>query len=184
MVKIPSLSRRPESAQSRDEPRDETRDGRDGRSDERDDAHGATYRSQPAITPGVDRKRKLDRAPEVDHQPAVTVPAGAKPRASLLATLALAIGVTSVLFVLTGTLAGYGIGLGVLAMLVSIGGISATSRRHVAGKSDALIGLALGFGAVIVGVLALTGQFLWPATDGETVQRFREWLDAQLLDRL
>lgn len=114
----------------------------------------------------------------------IAVSPGPKPRASLLATIGLITGVASALLVLTGTLAGYGLGLGVLASLLSIAGISATGRRHVAGKSDALIGLALGLGAMIVGILALTGQFAWPSTDADTVQRFREWLDSQFVDRV
>lgn len=134
-------------------------------------ARPVTDRSGPAGDTGVDR------------EPEIAVVPGPKPRASLLATLGLITGVASALFVLTGTLVGYGIGLGVLASLLSIGGISATGRRHVAGKSDALIGLVLGLGAVVVGILALTGQFAWPSTDADTVQRFREWLDSQFVDR-
>jgi hypothetical protein len=124
----------------------------------------------------------VDRTPEVDRQPPVA-PAGPRPRASLLATLSLILGVGAALFVLTGTLAAYGIALGGLAAFLAVGGISATGRRHVAGKSDALIGLFLGLGAVVVGILALTGQFGWPTTDGDYVQRFREWLDAQFVNR-
>ncbi|WP_326562769.1 hypothetical protein [Micromonospora sp. NBC_01796] len=111
------------------------------------------------------------------------MPAGPRPRASLLATLSLVLGVASVLFVLTGTLAGYGIAVGALGALLGVGGISATSRRHVAGKSDALLGLGLGLTAVVIGILAMTGQFTWPTTDGDWVLRFREWLDAQFVDR-
>ncbi|MGW4466749.1 thrombospondin [Micromonospora sp. NPDC004704] len=118
-----------------------------------------------------------------DREPPVVVPAGPRPRASLLATLSLVLGVASVLFVLTGTLAGYGIAVGALGALLGVGGISATSRRHVAGKSDALLGLGLGLTAVVIGILAMTGQFTWPTTDGDWVLRFREWLDAQFVDR-
>jgi hypothetical protein len=112
-----------------------------------------------------------------------TVVAGPRPRASLLATLSLILGVAGVLFVLTGALAAHGIALGAVALLLSFGGLSATGRRHVAGKSDALLGLVLGLAAVVLGILAVTGQFVWPNTDGDTVQRFRDWLDAQTVDR-
>jgi hypothetical protein len=101
----------------------------------------------------------------------------------MLATLSLIVGVAAAAFVLTGVLAGYGIALGGLAVLLAIGGVSATARRHVAGKSDALIGLVLGLGAIVVGVIAMTGQFGWPSTDGDTVVQFREWLDSQFVDR-
>ncbi|MFD0783675.1 thrombospondin, partial [Micromonospora azadirachtae] len=87
------------------------------------------------------------------------------------------------LFVLTGTLAGYGIGLGAIGAVLSVLGLIATRRRHVAGKTDALFGIALGLAAVVVGVLAMTGLFDWPSTDGDWVQRFREWLDSQFVDR-
>jgi hypothetical protein len=101
----------------------------------------------------------------------------------MLATLSLIFGVAAGLFVLTGALAGYGIGLGGVALLLAIGGISATGRRHVAGKTDALIGLVLGLGAVVLGILALTGSLSWLTTDTDTVARVREWLDSQFIDR-
>jgi hypothetical protein len=119
------------------------------------------------------------RAPDEE----VTVVAGPRPRASLLATLSLIAGVAAALFVLSGALAGYGIALGALALLLSFGGMSATSRRHIAGKSDALFGLILGLGAIALGILAVTDQLAWPTTESDTVQRFREWLDAQFVDR-
>lgn len=173
----------------------------------------ATYRSSSAgpattTTPVVDRPRTVDTrdddtradGPErvdgpdrvderttgterVDRKPAVVAPAGPRPRASLLATLSLILGVAAVLFVLTGTLAGYGIAIGAVGSLLGVAGISATSRRHVAGKSEALLGLVLGLGAVVLGILAMTGQFTWPTTDGDWVLRFREWLDSQFVDR-
>jgi hypothetical protein len=130
--------------------------------------------------------RAADRAKdEADREPATAPPvvAGPRPRASLLATLGLITGVASALLVLSGPLAGYGIGLAVLALILSLGGISATRRRHVAGKSDALIGMVLALGAIVVGVLALTGSLSWLGTDMEPVSRAREWLDAQFIER-
>ncbi len=123
-----------------------------------------------------------DRGPAtVDTAP--PVPAGPRPRASLLATLGLVAGVVAALFVLSGTLAGYGVALGVLALLLSVGGVSATGRRHVAGKVDALIGLTLGLGAIVVGILTVTGSLSWLTTDTEAVDRLKEWLDTQFTDR-
>ncbi|NBE80537.1 thrombospondin [Micromonospora sp. NEAU-HG-1] len=109
--------------------------------------------------------------------------AGPKPRSSLLATLGLVVGVAGALAVLTGTLAGYGIAIGVLGAVLSVFGLLATRRRHIAGKTDALLGMAFGVAAVVLGVLAMTGQFDWPTTDGDWVQRLREWLDSQFVDR-
>ncbi|AGZ45827.1 hypothetical protein [Actinoplanes friuliensis] len=111
------------------------------------------------------------------------VVAGPKPRASLLATLGLIVSVAAALLVLSGPLLGYGIGLGVLGLILSLGGISATGKRHIAGKTDALIGMILSLGAIVVGVLALTGSLSWLGTDMQPVTSVREWLDAQFVNR-
>ncbi|MFY1668382.1 thrombospondin [Plantactinospora sp. WMMB334] len=130
----------------------------------------------------ADPERGLgERTPESTER--VVVDRGPRPRASMLATLSLVFGVAAAAFVLAGALAGYGIALGVIALLLGVSGVSATARRHVAGKTDALIGIVLGVGAVVVAVLAMTGQFEWPTTDGDVVVRFREWLDSQFVDR-
>ncbi|MEU8297795.1 DUF308 domain-containing protein [Micromonospora sp. NPDC048909] len=134
------------------------------------------------VRPDADRDRPVSPAAE-PAEPEPPVVRGPKPRASLLATLGLVIGVAGALFVLTGTLAGYGIGLGAVGAVLSVLGLSATRRRHIAGKTDALFGIVFGLGAVVIGVLAMTGQFDWPTTDGDWVQRFREWLDSQFVDR-
>ncbi|MEV6493403.1 thrombospondin, partial [Actinoplanes sp. NPDC051633] len=109
--------------------------------------------------------------------------AGPRPRASLLATLGLILSVVAALLVLSGPLLGYGIGVAVLALVLSLSGIHATGRRHVAGKSDALIGMVLSLAAIVVGVLALTGSLSWLGTDMQPVNSAREWLDAQFVDR-
>ncbi|WFE46646.1 thrombospondin [Verrucosispora sp. WMMD1129] len=129
----------------------------------------------------VDGDRTPDGATGRDVPPA---PVGPRPRASLLATLGLIVGVGGILFVLTGALAGYGIALGAVGAVLAVLGLMATRRRHIAGKSDALLGIAFGLGAVVLGVLAMTGQYDWPSTDGDVVVRFREWLDSQFVDRL
>jgi len=109
--------------------------------------------------------------------------AGPKPRASLLATLGLILSVVAAMLVLSGALLGYGIGVAVLALILSLSGIHATGRRHVAGKSDALIGMVLSLAAIVVGVLALTGSLNWLGTDMQPVNSVREWLDAQFVER-
>ncbi|MFI2646278.1 thrombospondin [Micromonospora fulviviridis] len=120
--------------------------------------------------------RPADRDPAVERVEPVTTK---RPRASLLATLGLIVSVVGALFVLSGTLAGYGIGLGAVGAVLAVLGLIATRRRHVAGKTDALIGVVVGLAAVVLGIVAMTGQFDWPTTDGEWVGRFREWLDSQ-----
>ena len=148
---------------------------------ERDtDLDRTTPRPDPTDSVGTDRP--VDATPgHTEPEPPVT--RGPKPRASLLATLGLIASVAGALFVLTGTLAGYGIGVGAFGAVLSVLGLMATRRRHVAGKTDALFGVLIGLVAVVIGVLAMTGQFDWPTTDGDWVQRFREWLDSQFVDR-
>ena len=111
------------------------------------------------------------------------VAAERKPRASLLATLGLILSVASVLLVLSGPLMGYGIGVAGLALILSLSGIHATGKRHVAGKTDALLGMILSLGAIVLGVLALTGSLNWLGTDTQPVNTVREWLDARFIDR-
>ncbi|MEU6021700.1 UbiA family prenyltransferase [Micromonospora sp. NPDC047134] len=129
---------------------------------------------------GVGPVRTADRESAPDAPPA---PVGPRPRASLLATFGLVVGLAGLGFVLTGTLAGYGIALGAIGAILAVLGMISTRRRHIAGKSDALLGIAFGLGAVVVGVLAMTGMYDWPSTDGDLVARFREWLDSQFADR-
>lgn len=129
------------------------------------------------------RPADRDRVDADGARPEAAVVAGPKPRASLLATLGLIVSVVGAAFVLTGTLAGYGIALGAFGAVCSVLGLIATRRRHVAGTTDALIGVLVGLAAVVLGVVAFTGQFDWPTTDGDWVARLREWLDSQFADR-
>ncbi|PZG13229.1 thrombospondin [Micromonospora craterilacus] len=169
----------PEPALDRGRTVDRDRDADADRTADRD-----RERERDRIVTGdgtVDRDATVDRDSAPDTPP---VPAGPRPRASLLATLGLILGVAGILFVLTGTLAGYGIGLGAAGAVLAVLGLIVTRRRHVAGKPDALLGIAFGLGAVVLGVLAMTGQYDWPTTDGDTVARLREWLDSQFVDRI
>jgi hypothetical protein len=138
-------------------------------------------RPLPPSPPAVAHRAEVGDSTLTERTPVV---AGPRPRASLLATLGLILGVASVLLVLSGPLLGYGIAVGGLALILSLSGIHATGRRHVAGKSDALIGMVLSLGAIVLGVLALTGSLSWLGTDVSTVNNLREWLDAQFVDRI
>lgn len=158
------------------------------------DRSGETTAERPAAAHRADADRQTSEQPVTDvdrtatdrpvaGRPTHPAPAGPRPRASLLATLGLVVGVASALMVLTGVLAGYGLALGVLGLLLSIAGVSATGKRHVAGKSDALLGIALSLGAVIFGALALTGALPWLTTETDKVEQVRQWLDTQFKDR-
>ena len=108
---------------------------------------------------------------------------GPKARVSMVATIALILGVAAALLVLSGPLLGYGIVVGGLALVLSLCGIVATRKRHVAGKSIAMLGMVLSLAAIVVGVLALTGSLSWLGTDMQPVNSAREWLDARFVDR-
>jgi hypothetical protein len=150
---------------------------------EADRAKAETTRpaERPAAIPAkVDADTDADTDETTETTPVV---AGPKPRASLLAALGLMLSVAAALLVLSGPLLGYGIGVAALALVLSLAGIHATRRRHVAGKSDALIGMVVSLAAIVVGVLALTGSLSWLGTDMHPVTSVREWLDAQFANR-
>jgi hypothetical protein len=105
---------------------------------------------------------------------------GPRPRASMLATLSLILGVAASLALLTGVLTGPAVAVGAIAALVGFGGLSATTRRHVAGRADSLLGIALGLATVVVGALTLTGTLTLFDGDANYVIQARDWLQAQL----
>ena len=143
----------------------------------------AAGRTSPPPPPALRRPDAAADRPAQRDTDLASTPAGPKPRASLLATLGLVLGVASVLLVLSGPLVGYGIGVAVLGLLLSLGGIRATGKRHVAGKTDALLGMIFSLGAIVLGVLALTGSLTWLGTDVQPVNNLRDWLDARFADR-
>jgi hypothetical protein len=155
------------------------RDSSDRVSDDRDTTGRHSTDRHPTGPHPTDRESADLRPPATEP----VVPTGPKPRSSMLATLGLIFGVASALLVLSGPLLGYGIGVAVLALVLSLAGIHATGKRHVAGKTDALIGMVLALGAIVVGVLALTGSLSWLGTDMHPVNTFRQWLDAQFVNR-
>jgi hypothetical protein len=175
---LPPAPRRTEAARAADVERtDDTDDLRKPVAERTDDT--ADLR-KPVVEEPVDKEPAVKEP--VATEPAVEA-VGPKPRSSLLATLGLVLGVASALLVLSGPLLGYGIGVAVLALLLSLGGVHATGKRHVAGKSDALLGMVLSLAAIVVGVLALTGSLSWLGTDMQPVNSFRQWLDTQFVNR-
>ncbi|MGE5828203.1 MAG: hypothetical protein ACM30G_07535 [Micromonosporaceae bacterium] len=140
------------------------------------DEREAARNRAAAEAPTVVTERPVSPAPTAT----AAAPASPRPRASLLAMGALVFGVTSALSVLSGILAGPGIVLGVLGIVLGFGGLAATGRRHVAGKADALLGLLLAMAAVVVGVGAFNGMVPWLSPDTDQVARAHDWLAAQL----
>jgi hypothetical protein len=116
-------------------------------------------------------------ARDTNEMPALT---GPRSRTSMLATSSLVFGLGGAFSVLSGVLAGVGVALGLLATFAAIGGMAATSRRHVAGKGDAMLGIALGLASIVVGTLAITGNLPWLDTQTDQVMRLHDWLSARL----
>lgn len=151
---------------------------------ERDDAanDGASSGS-PAQSSTAQRGQIDDRVGKHESRRRMTTaapdepqPLGPRSRTSVIATLALVTGLMAALATLSGMLVGPGIALGVLAILLGVGGVTATGRRHVAGKGTALFGLVLGLGAAVLGVLALAHLIPWLDPDMNTAERARDWL--------
>jgi hypothetical protein len=154
-----------------------------------------TDNDRTVVVPKTDSDRTVERL--TPKAPPATPPAAkvtgvatpvtpmARPRASALATLSLILGLGGAFLVLTGVLAPVGVAAGVLGLLFGIAGISATKRRHVAGRFDALLGTVLSLGAVAVGVLALTDLVPWLDPNTNYVARLDDWLVARMpwLDR-
>ena len=137
-----------------------------------------------ADTPGRTGTLTADR-PKVESKSSLfaTTPAHAvspRARASLVATMALMFGLTAALSVLTGVLAGAGVAIGMIAAFLGVAGIATTSRRHVTGKGNALLGIALGLGAVVIGTLAVTHTLSWISVTTNEVARVHDWLALHL----
>ncbi|MBW6438883.1 hypothetical protein KZ829_34650 [Actinoplanes hulinensis] len=167
-MRIPTFPR-----QSTDE---ETATGRTPVTPRRDD--GATTTTLPPV------RSETERARTISEPVAVAVPSPApRARAGFLATLGLVLSVAGAMLVLSGPLLGYGIGVAAVALIISLAGVFATRKRHVAGKTSALIGMVLSIGAIVLGVLALTGQVWWLGTGTDSATELRTWLDTQFENR-
>jgi hypothetical protein len=104
---------------------------------------------------------------------------------SPLATLSLLVGMVALGTTLTGLLAPEGIVLGVIGGALAAGGLIGASRRGVTGHSVALLALLCSLAAIVLGVLAISGDLSWLNSRTDTVARAHHWLLTQLpwLDR-
>ena len=98
---------------------------------------------------------------------------------SAWATIGLITGLVAVAASLTGLLAAEGIAVGVVGVLISLVGWRSVRRPHVTGHSLVLIGLLTAMAAIVIGVLAITGDFAWPSSDTNEIERLHAWLDAR-----
>jgi hypothetical protein len=147
------------------------------RSSEATDATGARV-EEP------DRRMLRARQPTRTDEPVVTEPAQEAPprwaRTSTFATLGLIIGLAALFATLTGLLAAVGVALGVLGGAIAAGGLVGASRRGVTGHGVALFGLACSLVAVVLGVLAISGNLSWLDSKTDEVARARDWLNAHI----
>jgi hypothetical protein len=135
--------------------------------------------------PTVESQKTLtERSAAATRTTTATTPKHVDPspraRASVVATMSLMFGLTAILSVLTGVLAGAGVAIGMIAAFAGVGGIATTSRRHVTGKGNALLGLALGLAAVVIGTLTVTHSLSWLNVTTNEVARVHEWLALHL----
>ncbi len=137
-----------------------------------------TYRSTYPTSDAPAPVEPAVEAPITPDNSEVIVPVGPRPRASGTATLSLILGVLAGVAVITGNLAGVGIALGVLAALFAFAGIAATGRRHVAGKTDALLGMLFGLAAIVFGVLLVTNTMSWLSVDTNLLTNLHTWLQS------
>jgi len=116
----------------------------------------------------------------VTAAPPTIVERGWHGRTSGLAVLGLMFGLTSVYAALSGRLAPLAIAAGVLGLLFSGTGMSASSRPGVTGRGVALLGLLGSIAGVVFGVLAMNGVVSWLNSDVDQVAQFRDWLNSHL----
>jgi hypothetical protein len=193
VVRIPSLTRHSQTdaedsrpvSPGETAPVRERRDDRATRTDLRRTDADRTAAGRAATNQAMADRAVADRA-DAEREQAERVMVGPRPRSSGLATVSLMLGVLAVAAVATGVLAAAGVAIGALAVLVGVGGISATGRRHVAGRSEALFAVVLGLAAVVFGIMALTDALSWLSADTNQVSRLRDWMYAEMpwLDNL
>ena len=98
---------------------------------------------------------------------------------SAWATIGLITGLVAVAASLTGLLAAEGIAVGVVSMMICLIGWRSVRRPHVTGHSLVLIGLLAAMAAIVIGALAVTGDFSWPNHGINEVERLHTWLNAR-----
>lgn len=125
------------------------------------------------------RDRTVDRDRVVDDDTPTTAETVERPRwahVSTAATVGLIISIVALCATLTGLLAPEGFALGVLGVLVSVVGMRGANRPGVTGHSLATIGLLAGLAAVVLAVVAMTGDYTWPNSETNEVTRAHDWL--------
>jgi hypothetical protein len=63
--------------------------------------------------------------------------------------------------------------------MISLIGWRSVRRPHVTGHSLVLVGLLSAAAAILIGVLAITGDYAWPTSDTNGIERLHSWPDAR-----
>jgi hypothetical protein len=158
------------------------RAGRDGTVYRADATDADTRVRYPAVTaPREDREPTTERAAEPATEPVTTEPAPyVRAHTSVLATIALVVGVIATCAAFTGRLAPVAVAVGALGALLSIGGLSSASRRGVTGHGVALLALLFSVGGIAFGIMAINHTVPWLSTGTDQAGQIRDWLNAQL----
>jgi hypothetical protein len=93
------------------------------------------------------------------------------------ATLGLITGIMALGASLTGLLAPQGAALGVLSVVICLVGLRAVDKPYVTGHGLVVLGLFAAVAAILIGLVAMTGEFNWPNSGTNEVDRVHDWLD-------
>ena len=119
----------------------------------------------------------LDRLMEAETVNASLRTPQRRPRVSAWAAAGLITGVVALAATLTGLLAPLGFALGLVCLVICAGGLVATHRPDVTGHSLALIGLISALAAVVLAVLAMSGESTWPNSGTDEIAQLHTWLN-------
>lgn len=151
---------------------------RHGRSRPREGSHDSVVADERLVD-DRDTAIPLDRLLAAELEDTADLgppPPRRRPRTSALATLGLVTGVVALAASATGLLAPIGFLLGLLSLLICLAGFAAVRRPHVTGRGLAIVGLLAAVAAGVIAVLAYSGDYAWPNSGTNEVERVHDWM--------
>lgn len=136
------------------------------------------HEADRSVVTDADEREAGDRRIATGPDTATVRPARVRARGSLVTTIGLIISVVALCATLTGLLAPEGLALGVIGVAVSLTGMAAARREGVTGSATAGLSVVIGLVAVVLAVLAMTGNFTWPNSRTNQIQVWHDWLVA------
>lgn len=152
---------------------------RHGRSRQREGAHDSNVTNERLVDER-DRTIPVDRllAAELEETADLGPPAASRrPRTSASATAGLLTGVVALAASVTGVLAPLGLPLGLLGAVICLASFAAVRHPHVTGRGLAILGLLAAVTAGVIAVLAISGEFAWPNSGTNEVDRVHDWMN-------